>query len=286
MTRLFLFILFNLCINSVLADTIFTYREKESINDTRYEYDRQLLDLALKKTEQKYGPYKLVPSEAGANTRRCQIDAETGRYENFFFKQSVTPDLLKTLAHIPFPIDRGIVGYRVAFISNETKEKLTHIKTIDDLKKLTVLQGIGWPDAEILEQHGFTVFLTGYYEPMFKMIARNRADLFLRGANELLDEWKSHKTIKDLTYDQTIVIHYLLPRFFFTTKTNTEAIKRVQEGIMIAYHDGSLIKLWQDNYQASIDFASLKNRKIFELDNHLIDTIDPSFIQYNYDPFE
>jgi len=277
--------LFIMC-NSVSAETIFTYRAKESESDTRYEYDKRLLDLALQKTEEKYGPYKLVPSAAGSNTKRAQIDAEAGRYENFFFKQSVTPALLEKFGHVPFPIDRGIVGYRVAFVSEETKQKLKSVKTLDELKQLVFLQGVGWNDADILKSHGFNVMLSGYYESMFKMIAYNRADMFIRGANELLAEWEAHKDIENLRYDETIVIHYPMPRFFFTTKTNTEAIKRVQEGIMAAYSDGSLIALWEQEYQASIDFSALKNRKVFELDNPFIQNLDKSFIQYNYDPFE
>lgn len=268
------------------SETVFTYRGKESINDTRYEYDRLLLELALKKTEDKYGPYKMVASKMGANELRSVMAAETGIYENYFVKQSVRPELVENLAYIPFPIDRGIVSYRVAFIAEKNKATIANIKTLEQLKKLTILQGVGWFDKEILESQGFEILSSGYYESMFNMIARGRADLFIRGANEFLNEWESHKNIEGLAYDQTIVIHYPMPRFFFTNKANTKAIERVSEGILIAYNDGSLVKLWQEQYQESIDFSNLKNRRIFELENPFINDVDPSYIQYNYDPFK
>jgi len=195
-------LVFIFCADCLHSETIFTYREQETSKDVRYEYDRQLLNLALQKTQEKYGPYKLVPSKFGANERRSQVDAENGVYENFFFKQSATPELMNNFAYIPFPVDRGIVGYRVAFLSTKTKEKLKQVKTLADLKHMTILQGVGWLDAEILQRQGFNVILSGYFDPMFQMVARNRVDLFFRGVNELYDEWQSHRQIPDLTYDE------------------------------------------------------------------------------------
>jgi hypothetical protein len=88
-----------------------------------------------------------------------------------------------------------------------------------------------------------------------------------------------------LAYDESIVIHYPLPRFFFTSPENKGAIQRVQEGIFLAYQDGSLLKLWQKYYQPSIEFSALKRRKVVELHNPLIETLDPAYKQYNFDPF-
>ena len=284
-SKLWLFCLCIVCSGTVCSDTTFTYRAPESDHDTRYEYDRSLLELALQKTEAKYGPFQLLPSNSGLNEKRAFLEAKKGAYENFFFKQSVNPEHLESLIHIPFPLDRGIVGYRVAFVSETTQQKLTQVKTLEELKQFTVLQGLGWVDVDILRQQGFDVILSSYYDPMFKMVARDRAHLFLRGINEVLDEWQAHKHIKHLVLDDNVVIQYPLPRFFFTTKSNTEALNRVQEGILIAYHDGSLIDLWKEKYQASIDFSKLKNRRFFALENPIIKGLDDAYKQYNFDPF-
>ncbi|MBL4638799.1 MAG: hypothetical protein JKY76_05495 [Proteobacteria bacterium] len=283
-TKLWLFCLSIVCSETAYSDTTFTYRANESKYDTRYEYDRRLLELALQKTEVKYGPFKLVPSKPGLNEKRVFLEVKKGTYQNFFLKQSVTPEHLETLLHIPFPLDRGVVGYRVAFVSESTRQKLTQVKTLEGLKQFTVLQGLGWVDADILRQQGFEVILSSYYDPMFKMVARDRAHLFLRGINEVLDEWQAHKHIKHLVLDDNVVIQYPLPRFFFTTKSNTDALNRVQEGILIAYHDGSLIDLWKEKYQASIDFSKLKNRRFFALENPIIKGLDDAYKQYNFDP--
>jgi len=269
---------------TAFSDTVFTYREKESPSDTRYEYDRRLLELALQKTEKEYGAFQLNPTKPGSNEKRVIVEALSGTYENFFFKSSITPELIESLAYVSFPIDRGVVGYRVAFTSKKNIPLLKETKTLEQLKQLTILQGVGWLDAEILAQQGFKLTLSGYYDPMFKMIARDRAHLFLRGINEVLDEWEAHKHIENLVVEDSIVVQYPLPRFFFTNKANKKAVKRITEGILIAYNDGSLIQLWEEKYRTSIEFANIKNRRIFRLKNPLINGIDSSYQQYNFDP--
>lgn len=283
-SRVICFILCLSSFNSAISETIFTYREKESPNDTRYEFDRRLMDLALQKTEATYGPYKLMPSYPGSNEKRVINEALLNKYENYFFKSSITPELINSLGYVPFPIDRGVVGYRVAFTSEATTQQLKHVQNLDDIKQFSILQGVGWLDVEILKHHGFKIVTSSHYDSMFKMIARDRAHLFLRGINEVLDEWSAQKNIKNLVLDDNIVIQYPLPRFLFTNKANQEAIKRMHEGILIAYKDGSFQKLWEEEYQASIEFANLKKRKIFKIENPIIKNLDKSFEQYNFSP--
>jgi len=88
------------------------------------------------------------------------------------------------------------------------------------------------------------------------MVATGRFDLFARGANELLKEFGSHKKIKDLMYDKSIALYYPLPRFFFTAKSNTRAIKRIEEGLIAAYQDGSIEKVWKKQYGPSVSYSN------------------------------
>lgn len=116
------------------------------------------------------------------------------------------------------------------------------------------------------------------------MITKNRGDIFIRGANELYDEWNTNKHLNNLAFDKSFTLYYPLPRFFFTSKKNTEAIKRVKEGLQIAYNDGSLKKLWEKHYLKSIVFTNLKDRKVFRISNPFLDGIDKSYEKYLYVP--
>ena len=271
---------------SLSAQTTFTYVAGESANDPRYAYDQALLKLALEKTVEKYGPYTLQPSKLGSNQKRNETDAIENTFPNFFLKLSYSSELAKQLDYIPIPADRGIVGYRVCFTSEEIKRQLQEVQTIEQFKKFDMLQGIGWSDVAILKAAGFTVKTGTNYDGMFKMVAVNRVDLFPRGANEMLGEWNLHKDTKGLTYDESLALYYPLPRFFFTNRQNKEAAKRVQEGLEIAFEDGSFQALWREHYQDSVDMIKLDQRKIFRITNPSVTDLDPSYEKYNFNPEE
>ncbi|QFT31850.1 hypothetical protein FIV00_15260 [Labrenzia sp. THAF82] len=259
-----------------------TVQGPESPADKRYEYDHAVIELALTKTRAKYGDFKIQYTPVGQNSKRALIDASNNKYANFIIKFSMNNDLPDSLTAIPFPVDLGVVGYRVAFVSEKTKSALSKVRTLEDLKEFEVLQGLGWLDTRILEHHGFQVRTGAEYEAMFSMVALGRSDLFLRGANELLNEWQSHLEIDGLAYDEAVSIYYPLPRFLVTSSENEELIARIQEGLHLAHEDGSLLKLWDQKYRASVDFAKLDKRRIFRLSNPFIEGLDPSWQKFVY----
>ena len=271
--------------DSAFGNTVFTYRAPESDLDVRYDYDYELLLLALEKTKKTFGEYELRASPR-MNFPRAQLSARANTLPNFFFKDSYKQELTDELTYAPFPVDLGIVGYRACFVSKTNKYKLESIKGIEDLKKLTYGFGLGWLDTIILRHHGFIVHEIPSYEGLFKMVEMNRVDLFCRGANELLGEYNAHKDFKNLTYDKHISLAYPLPRFFFTSKQNKAAAERVFKGLEIAYHDGSLKKLWLKYYEDSINFVNLHKRKIFHLTNPMLKGIDKRYEQYIYNPLK
>jgi hypothetical protein len=265
------------------ATMIVTVQGPESSVDTRYEYDQAVIRLALEKSKPNYGDYILQETAVGQNWARTLITATSGKFSNYIIKYSVSSKLPDGLHAIPFPVDLGIVGYRVAFVSHETKQNMLEIKTLDDLKRFEIIQGISWLDTDILRHHGFDVRVGSDYEAMFSMVAFNRSGLFLRGANELLGEWNTHLALPELTYDETISVYYPLPRFLVTAKENKELIARINEGLLIAHEDGSLLRLWEEKYLASVEFANLKSRKIFRLTNPFLKNVDPSWQKYVYE---
>ena len=281
--RHYLLGILSLFLSAAYATTPFTFRSPESNVDLRYDYDNQLLALALEKTKDEHGDFELVPSPV-MNFLRAESVAKNNELRNFFFKQSYRDELAKDLIFIPFPIDLGIVGYRVCFVSKSNSIKLAQVNSLEDLKKLSHGQGTGWLDATLLRYHGFTVTEAANYDGLFRMVANNRFDLFCRGTNELLGEYQAHSHIENLTYDRRIAIAYPIPRFFFTSKQNAASAERIHKGLIIAYNDGSLQTLWLKYYKESIDFVNLKDRTIFHLDNPMLNGLDTDYKQYIYNP--
>jgi hypothetical protein len=73
---------------------------------------------------------------------------------------------------------------------------------------------------------------------------------------------RQHITNLNLSYDKSFALYYPLPRFFYTSEENYEAIDRIQRGILKAFQNGSLEKLWYKEYGASVNFVGLQKRMI------------------------
>ena len=258
-----------------------TYHAADNDIDSRKYYEIELLTLALDKTKDKYGDYKLIPSKK-MTIKRAEYNLKKNKIKNFILKDSVRNKTFKEFSFANFPVDRGIVGYRVSFISPQMKERINDIKSLEELKTLKFAQGVGWLDTDILKSNGFNVSMIANYDSFFRMITLNRIDFFPRGINEVLAEYNTYKYLDDLDYDRTFALYYPLPRFFFMNKKNKKIAKRIEEGLKIGYYDGSVDKLFEKYYQPSIDFVDMKQRKIYKIDNPFLKDIDKSYEKYNY----
>lgn len=268
------------------SETVFTYRGADSARDNRNQYQVEALRLALEKTRKTFGPYRLVASPAMAGPRALAM-LNNNQLPNFFVELSYDEAHLEAsnVAYIPFPVDRGIVGYRVCFASPQTKALLAKTQNLDGLRAFRYGLGTGWADVKIFRHNGFQVVEGVSYEGLFQMLSMKRFDLFCRGANEIREEWEAHRDVPGLDYDETLSIAYALPRFYFYNKGNRAAAERVDKGLQLAFQDGSLQALWRKHYRASLDFVKLKERRIFWLENPLIKGLDTeAYRKFLYDP--
>lgn len=264
---------------------IVTYDNGETSEDPRINYELELLTLALEKTKEKFGAYKLKPSPHSINYHRALVALKSNRYENFIrsfaYRKIRTED--QDLIYIDFPIDLGLLGYRICFVSKPSKEAVAKAKTLEDLKQFTHGQGVKWVDASILKKQGFKVIESATYEGLFEMININRIDLFCRGIGELAKEYELHRHLENLEVDQSFAFHYAFPLYFMTHKSNLLLRYRIEVGLKAAFDDGSLQKLWKKHYQESIEQAKLNHRKIYTLKNHTLDELPDNYSKYFVD---
>lgn len=274
---LILFILFQYS----FAAQVFTLRSPEGQFDTRYNFDNELLELALKATEAEYGAYTLHYSQSMNFSRAIKISM-SNQLENFFFKNSYEKSFIDSgLVPVYFPVDLGIVGKRICFVNSAVKEKFSKVKNLEELKSFVHGQGQDWSDVKILRHNKIKVQEYPTYDALFSAVAVGRVDLFCRGANEIKSEFEKYKTIiKDLIVDEHVVINYDLPRFFYTHKNNTFAKQRVEKGLKIIFENGQYEKLWQKEYRASVEFSKFSKRSFINLENPLIKNLEFDYLKY------
>ena len=265
--------------------TVFTYRNSESASDQRFDYDTAALRLALEKTSHVYGPYLLIPSPV-MNVPRATLSAKRDQFPNFMLKlsYSASPDH-QGLAYAPFPVDLGVVGYRVCFTNPKHKTRLLRVKNLRDLQAYNFGVGSGWAEIDIYKANQLKHVESPLYTSLFTMLANDRFSLFCRGANEVLSEFNNNRNVANFSLNKSFALHYTLPRFFYSSAANTAALERVNIGLRRAYKDGSLIALWQEHYQESVNFANLPARRIIKIKNPALKNFNTDLEQFFYDPF-
>jgi hypothetical protein len=187
------------------------------------------------------------------------------------------------LIAISFPVDLGIISHRICFVNPLVKEAIAQINHVEQLKAYSILQGVGWTDSAILRANGFRVTESSNYESMFKMVTAGRADLFCRSISELPKEVKEFHYISGLSYDESFVLTYHMPRFFYTNSRNTLLKARMEEGLKLAWKDGSLKQLWLSHFSRSIEQAQLPKRKVFTINNPFLEELNPDYQAYLMD---
>ncbi|MFQ2343711.1 hypothetical protein ACK317_16295 [Aeromonas dhakensis] len=266
------------------AADIVTYVSPESDRDLRSLYGQQLLQLALEKTRDSFGDYELRPAPSMSRTRLRQV-LQYNLYPNLLAIDSFPrPEGSHDLDYVRFPVDLGILGYRICFVSPKQQQAVARVRTLSDLQQFIHGQGRGWQDADILRAAGFKVQEVDGYERLFKLVVRGRVDLFCRGANELLSELDTHKDLGPLMVDQHLALYYPFVHLFYSHKENQRALRRIRAGLQLAWQDGSLQALWLKTYQPALAFARLDQRQLFRLDNPLLQGLDFDYHPYLYDP--
>ena len=258
----------------------------ESNDDTRFDYATELLRKALEKTEKSDGAFMMKPA-GKMNVGRAFGFLEEGRIVNVGWS-SPTIEREKKFIPILIPINKGLLGYRVFLIRQQDREKFSNIKTVEQLKKLKVGQGHVWNDVKVFKANDFKVVTGPEYEGLFDMLSAERFDYFSRGINEAPKEYDERKTrLPNLFIEESILLYYPWPKYFFTSKKTPELASRIERGLRMMITDGSFDKHFMAYHQKDIERVKLKDRKLFKIDNPLLPLSAPiNNHELWFDPFK
>ena len=246
----------------------YIYNAPESSLDVRYLYHWEILRTALEKTTPKWGPYRMVPS--GVMTERRQtfeLRNATGKLTVMYL--STTPDFEQHLIPIRIPVDRNLGGYCVFLIRRGDQKRFDDLRSVADLQRFSYGLGLGWVDVDILKANGFRVVTGSSYDGLFEMLAHKRFDVFLRAATEVLDEYGQRKDALPLAIEDSIILYYPLPMYFWFPKTDQgrRLAARAEEGMRMMIADGTYDRIFNAYQRQKIERLRLGERKIFRISN-------------------
>ena len=107
------------------------------------------------------------------NDQRALASAKRRSTRLFDRRRAQCRRQLNDLIPVRFPLYLDMAGYRVCFVSPQAKVAVAKVRTLDELRRFTVAQGVGWLDVHILRANGFQVEEVTSYEAMFKMVAQS-----------------------------------------------------------------------------------------------------------------
>lgn len=238
--------------------------------DHRPAYHLALLRLALDKTVDEYGEYELAfyptPTEQARDLRMIE---ERAGIDLTWTMTSTERE--RHLLPIRIPLQKGLLGYRIFIIRPNRADTLARVTSLSELSGLTAVQGHDWPDTSILRHNGLRVSTCSHYPQCFDMLAAGRVDYFPRGVIEPWAEIKERPEL-DLTVEQTIVLRYPAPIYFFVERNNRTLARRIETGLRAALADGSFDRVFytHPHTRQALDKARLGRRTVFDLDNPLL----------------
>ena len=249
---------------------VLIYPRSESRTDTQYIYDYELLRQALEATIPSHGPYELKQSAQSMNQARAgdEIAAGSGLV-NVFARSTAAEHELRFLP-VRFPIDKGLISYRVFLVRDDMQAKFAGVNTLDDLRAYSVGSFTTWADTQILRAGGFKVVTGDNYEGLFRMLVARRFDFFSRSADEAYREYDERRgLLPEMKVEQHLLLHFPTTRYFFVQRSDEgeKLASRIAEGLDLMLKVGTFDAHFLRYKGALIARAHLKTRKVFRIDN-------------------
>ena len=256
---------------------IVRHKAPVSAQDLRTQYFLSLLSLTLDKTIPTHGPYQLQVHQQSMQQGRTIVELQKQALDIIWSVTSIERE--KMLAPIRIPLLKGLLSHRIFIINKRDQARFAAIKNIDQLRLLSAGQGHDWPDLKILRHNNLTSYSGSTYLGLFGMLSLRRFDYFPRGINEA---WQEVATIApdNLMVEQTLLLQYPSPIYFFFNSSNKALKERVEQGLLLAIEDGSFdLHLYNHpSIKQALQLSKMSQRTLITLKNPLLSVQSKSIL--------
>lgn len=236
-----------------------------------WNYLQQVLQLAI---ERSGVAYELVESREFMTQARVvrELADASGRLDLGWTMTSIEREA--QLLPVRVPLDRGLIGWRIAFVRSADAQRWAGVRSLDDLRRYVAVQGHDWPDTEILRTNGLPVREGNRYEALLDMLRLGRADYFPRALFEIDDEAASGLA-QDLVIEPHVLLRYPAASYLFVRPDQPALAADLQRGLEAAVADGSLKRLFDKRFGDLLQRHQVAKRVQLRLNNPLLPPATP-----------
>jgi len=249
-------------------DVVRPLKTEELLPNAGSVYELALLHEVLERTRPDYGAYEEQPfTQSVSDARAYQLVIE-GRLVNLLAAGVGQPPLEREMIPVAFPIDKGLLGWRVSSIDRRSQDRLSHVNSLEELRQFRVGQGSDWADVRIYEYNKIPVETATDFELLFPMLLHGRFDLFPRGLFEIHRELAAYgKRYPDLAIEQHLLLHYPFCDAYYVSRSAPHLAARLKAGLERMEADGSLDALLNKHFGELLADLNLRQRVVIDLEN-------------------
>jgi hypothetical protein len=240
--------------------------------ESRQQYDREILEAALKATSASHGNWKL--QEDMTDYPLAADEASIFRSKGFDVFGTVAGNAKlanerKTL--IPLPLMKGLLGYRILIIRPADKEKFAAIESGRQLQQLRMGIPSTWADAQLFRHNGYKVEEKGSFDDLFTRLENGEFDYVTFGANEVTGVYDEHAAKSGkLMVESTLLVFYPFPLVFYVNPDNKQLAERVTQGLQTITDNGELDKIFNRYFAEDLKTVNLPSRVMIKLNNPIL----------------
>lgn len=264
-------LILNLLLAMPLADAADVARKDALIRYPRISFNTDpyadyVLDILRHAVKASGRPYQLQASDATMQQARAiyELTSPNGLVDILWTMS--TDEREAQLIPIRIPIDKGLLGWRLALVRAADAEIFREVRTLKDLSAFSAGQEMDWPDVAILKSNGLPVKTSASYDPLFTMLKAGRFNYFPRAIFEIQNEL-DQRPFLNLVIDKNIVLYYPSALYFFVSPREPKMAQDIQRGLEEIIKNGTFEKIFQRANHDAIKKANLKSRTIITLRN-------------------
>lgn len=219
-----------------------------------------LLELALEKARPRYGNIVLKPT-VNANYDEAFKHLKQNKNGFDLMISGLNQNREKNLMPVYFPLDRGLLGFRICIISKYAKDNFAKVSSNLDFRNLSLQVALdsSWPDASIMQANQIPITSAKSHEARLNLVRNSDTTCYSRSILEIENEIA---LAPSLNVENSFVMIYPQADILYFRKGTKDIAEAVEYGLLQAFQDGSFYTEFENQYREVKVRYSLYERKL------------------------